>query len=224
MSDLYNIVLPKWPAMVVEGESVTPEQAKEILVRTFSWMYTGNDNSFSKACLDAARIKYAQKEHWIDLDWDALQNEATPRLGLLPLEYLSTHLIHSAWIGGPHGWCDWSGRIGSSISNIGKWPSVEQVHAEWQTIAEAFPFLSLRCQLYSGETCEDHIYPLVEFVVAEGKAVVREPGEMTLKPKDPPSYNFFADDSEKGCSIETLREAIAITERSVAARSALGDP
>lgn len=33
---------------------------------------------------------------------------------------------------------------------------------------EAFPYLDLRCQLLSGESCEEEAKPVVEFIVKDG--------------------------------------------------------
>ena len=44
-----NIVLPKWPGFLVIGESVTPDQAKEIIIRSDEISYfSTNDHDFAK--------------------------------------------------------------------------------------------------------------------------------------------------------------------------------
>lgn len=135
----------------------------------------------------------------------------TDDLNLLDLYYLNNHQILSSWIGGPHGWCDWNGNINSSNYNIGKWPSVEDVYNEWVKIAEAFPFLDLRAQLYSGETSDHESEPLVEFTLKHGKVEMSIPSE----PLDLPYFDmssmfsrFNNRHSERGCSIETFKTAL----------------
>jgi hypothetical protein len=76
---------------------------------------------------------------------------AIQRYGFLELSLLYTSRISSTWIGGPHGWCDWDGRIGSSNYNIGKWPDADHVTAEWELIAATFPYLDLTAQLITDE-------------------------------------------------------------------------
>lgn len=216
MSELYNIGLPKWPAMVVVGEPVTKDQAAEILVRTFNWNNTSNDRDFTRECLTAAGIRIAAHGY---PEWESVE-EVSLKFGLLNLSYLLNSRIYSAWICGPHGWCDWDGSIFTNNYNIGKWPSVEDVHGEWQTIAEAFPYLNLRCQLYSGETCEVGI-PLIEYVVSKGKASVKLPEDMYEKPKEPNiTRSLFGGRDERGCTIETLRRALSIAKKSVGYKKA----
>lgn len=157
--------LTKWPLLLVSGADVTPEQADEILIRTCSPDYLrGNDPEWAQT---VGRIM------GFDLSWDWPKDpeiEANPQrrmawyrkrwadrdarmdeLGIFGGEYLYTSRISSNYIGGPHGWCDWNGRIYCDNYNIGKNPDAEEITAEWTAIAAAFPFLDLTCQLVSDE-------------------------------------------------------------------------
>lgn len=186
---LRTVGLPKWPALVVSGKKVTEKQAAEILIRTDGYMpdysYAGNDKYYAAEIneifglgatgysdgVEEYRNQYAQTE------------ELRERMGILPrLGYLANHQIISSWIGGPHGWCNWNGDIFSNNFNIGKWPSVESVAEEWGAIAEAFPFLELRAQLFKGETGDEDNEPIIEFVVANGKVEITEPGTQLAPP------------------------------------------
>lgn len=227
MSDLYNIGLPKWPALVVVGDNVTKDQAAEILVRTQQWMPFSNDRQWTaeiRLAFDMPeadmRAEYAERRAQYDREYAFAKS-----IGCLGLEYLTNNQIASSWIGGPHGWCDWSGNIGCHNYNIGKWPSVETVHKEWIAIAEAFPYLTLRSQLFSEESGGDEDgrpgVPLVEFFVAEGKAAVVEPGPAMKAPvfdmngavsvmMVPPSFR------ERGCTIEQLKRGVELARKRVA--------
>ena len=111
-----NIVLPKWPAMVVVGSPVTTDQAAEILVRTFPWRYSCNDRDFERECYEVIGLERDEKF------WGPVMtslDKLTESLGLLDLQYLKTARIFSSWVGGCYGWCDWSGRIFSNNTNIG---------------------------------------------------------------------------------------------------------
>ena len=142
-------VLPKWPALLVVGEAVTPEQAAEIIIRTSSFRFTTNARDF-KAQLETAL--YGQVlDDYTQSAFDQ-QERKRQEYRVLDLEYLYNDQVCSCWVGGPHGWCHWDGRIHTNNYNIGKWPSEEEVLKEWQAIAAAFPFLSLRSQLLT-ERC-----------------------------------------------------------------------
>ncbi len=186
--DALNLGLPKWPAFVVVGDDVTPRQAAEILIRTDGYLpdfeYASNSRELNRSLSevfgvpihDNLHVDYPNVDDRFDLmvpHWAAV-DRLRKRLGILSLEYLSNCQIVSSFIGGPHGWVDWAGRVYSNSTNIGKWPSVETVAKEWVTIAKAFPFLNLRCQLYDKESCEDGRMPVVTFEVSKGQVVVRK--------------------------------------------------
>lgn len=85
--------------------------------------------------------------------------------------YIRNCWAASAFIYGPHGWCDPTGKI-SYRDNIGKWPTVDGVYAEWKLLAEAFPYLDLKATLMNVEACEENAIPLVTFIVKDGKVKV----------------------------------------------------
>lgn len=219
---LLNKGLPKWPALIVKGKPVTKEQAEEILIRTDSLSFCSNDRDFEAQCNE---IIYGVKSDWMGLHealakkfnltqreaWDK-EDEIRKQLGCLGLTYLGNRRILSSWIGGPHGWCNWNGYIGTNNYNIGKWPSVGDVYNDWKLIAKTFPYLDLRCQLLSGETCEEAVIPVVEYVVKNGKVRLTEPKEALDYPNDDTMsqvMNIFSNmNRERGCSISQLKEAV----------------
>lgn len=219
--DISNVGLPKWPALVVRGERVSVEQAAEIIVRTDSWRLSTNDRQWGRQVRELVGLRpdpwegpssnRTLQEITADIDHDETIRAG---LGVLELEYLRNSQIASCWIGGPHGWCHWNGRIGSDNYNIGKWPSAEEVMGEWSLIAAAFPFLKLTCQLFNGETCEEGTRPVIEYVVAERKVTAREPSDFTMMPNDGDTESLVADivmgrlGRERGCTIEQLKRAV----------------
>ena len=213
--NIENVGLPKWPAMVVVGENVTKEQAAEIIIRTGCWPLHLNDKQWETVCNEVIGLA---DEHGIECGesvWD--KNDAILKsLGVLELEYLHNNQVGSCWIGGPHGWCHWNGVIFSSNSNIGKWPSAGGVLLEWQTIAEAFPFLSLRCQLMDREAGEDGPHhPLVEYAVSGGNAEAVEPKVVLAPPVDDVLSNIhglLSPGRERGCTEDVLRWAINLVK------------
>ena len=179
-----NVGLPKWPGLVVSGQRVTTRQAAEILIRTDSslpnFKYAGNDRQHAAKLMELFGMDYDDNEDDYQARWKA-EDDLRDRLKVIPLNYLPNSQIVSAYIGGPHGWCDWNGNIFANSYNVGKWPSVEEVAEDWASIAEAFPFLDLTSHLYNAEACEDG-KPVVEFIVKDGKVEVRPPQKLDLAP------------------------------------------
>jgi hypothetical protein len=219
--DFFQRALPKWPALLVQGEKVTPEQAKEILIRTDSFSFSSNDEAFSS---ELNNIVYGVKgKSWsltenlqkkFGFDWSQACNyteEKRTEVGNLDLQYLYNSRIVSSWIGGPKGWCDWDGNIQTSNYNIGKWPSIEEVYDEWDVIARAFPFLKLRAQLMNCEACETDAVdpkPVVEFIVKNGRVTMIEPESQLLEMKEIDFKGRFLNPlAERGCTIAQFKEA-----------------
>lgn len=139
--------LTKWPRLLVTGQNISEDQANEVLIRTDSWLLMSNDRAWIAAVCAAAGLAVGKYGYLESKGLD----EFRASIGALNLSYLDNERIVSSWIGGPHGWCSWSGRIGCSTYNLGKWPSTEDVTSDWQAIAAAFPYLDLRAQLVADE-------------------------------------------------------------------------
>lgn len=207
--------LIKWPAMVVQGQKVSREMAADILIRTDSnlpdFTYAGNDRAFRKALNALFGIPDGVpdddwKGHWDRLDY------LKKKTGRIDLSYLSNNRIVSSWVGGPHGWINWDGSIFSNNSNIGKWPSVSEVAADWAVIAATWPELDLVCQLYQEETGHDgDNEPVVEFVVKNAHVLVRAPQETLAPPVDTmftDIMGLFSPMRERGIDIPNLRHEL----------------
>lgn len=228
--ELFNKGLPKWPAIVVKGKPVTEDQAKEIIIRTDSFYFGCNDREWESQInsmvygVGAGNSNdleaYLKKKHNVN-DWSdywQVKDSYVKKYGRLEdLQYLQNSRISSSWIGGPHGWCSWNGRIGCSNYNIGKWPSTEGVYNEWVIIAEAFPFLDLKCQLMDSEAGENEDpKPVVEYEIKNGKVKIYEPKEILDYPvfgSDDMIRRFSDPHAERGCSAKTLNEALEFVEK-----------
>lgn len=195
--------LTKWPRLLVVGEPVTPEQANEILLRTDSWNMLTNDRHWVRMVSNL--IGVAVDEHDRP-DWRAVKDFAKS-IRVLDLGYLDNSRIMCSWIGGPKGWCDWGGTIGCANYNIGKWPSVEDVTGDWQTIAATFPFLSLKAQCVPDEGEDDR--PAVEWSVHEGQVDLNEsPTAMLRAPEDADFTAMLRHHGERGVDFFRLRDAL----------------
>lgn len=168
---LLNIGLPKWPALLVNGTSVSPEQAKEIIRRT--------DRGFGDICCFygtpelCKAFGFDQESRPELFDWNKIETWRES-WGLLDTNYIHVDWLDSSYIGGPTGWCHPNGSMGC-FKNIGKWPSLEDVLKDWEAIASAFPFLDLTATLGDREYCEEGLLSLVEFRISNGKVSLREP-------------------------------------------------
>lgn len=215
------IDLPKWPALTVVGKRVTIEQAAEILIRTDhnipNYMYGSNDKEFSQQLMDLFGVPTLHNPSGRLIRSDTVtyfdrMDDLRKRLGVLRLEYLANEQIVSCYVGGPHGWCNWSGDIFTNTYNIGKWPSVGRVADEWGEIAKTFPYLELKSQLFNGESCEGETTPLVEFEVKDGHVGVHKPVSPLVPVVDSFSYGdmltLLDPRRERGISIEELQEKL----------------
>jgi hypothetical protein len=205
----------KWPRLIVVGEPVTEDQADQILVRSQSWWHLfSNDREWRR------EVTALAEEFGYPSEVEPGTAQAIPRTlqvqqwterhGMLGLEYLSNDRIMSSYIGGPHGWCDWNGRIGSTGYNIGKWPSDEEVTEEWQLIAWAFPFLDLTAQCIDDE---GEGVLAAEWRIRGGRVEYNpEPAALLAGPTDDVEGDvarlLFDPFRERGVPIERLRRAL----------------
>jgi len=143
--------------MVVVGDKISPDQAAEIIFRTSDLEFTCNDNIWRKQLhTELGVLPEKDSSGWYLTDQKKLE-EIQKSLGILELKYLHNEQIASSNIYGPYGWCSWDGTIGCD-HNIGSWPSVKNLFKEWKIIASTWPFLKLRCQLWSDEEDEFNSY------------------------------------------------------------------
>jgi hypothetical protein len=223
--ELFDLNLHKWPTLIVKGNKITKEQAQEILIRTDNLGFSTNDHVFASQLYELVYgVKSDKKMYHISLrdyfedendKWnkaEELKNKIKEKYKIISnLEYLNNNRIVSSWIGGPHGWCSWDGYIGCNNYNIGKYPSVEEIYNEWKLIAAAFPFLELKCQLLSGETCEDDLYPIIEFSLKNGKVKIYKPKEILDYPSNNDMVNVFTCGA-RGCTLGQVENALQYIE------------
>ena len=169
---LSDVTLIKWPQMIVTGASVTREQAKEIIIRTDPFfsdvaLYAGgNDQEFTiryqqqSGVLAAVSCSDQQIRERVQ---EAVDSVVKP----IPLDYLDNDWAFSGFVYGPHGWCQPDGTI-EYHDNIGKWPEAVELYDEWQSIARAFPYLSLFASFMDAESCDTDASVVLQFVIHEG--------------------------------------------------------
>lgn len=181
--NLLNRALPKWPQMVVTGTRLREDLALEVIRRTDSWFVSGhgcNDRDGDRRLAQRFHMPHFHDysvRHPDGFDWKAHWDRCDrwkTAWGTIETEYVRNNWIGSSFIHGPHGWCHPDGQI-YYRDNVGKWPSIEEIRADWQTLLTAFPFLCLTVTLMSGESCEDHTEPVVSMRVADGQVQLVEP-------------------------------------------------
>lgn len=206
------IDLSKWPLLLVAGKSVTLDQANEILIRTNEWRMFSNDKLWMREVYSAAGIKLNLQGN---PDVTSLRSFEA-KYSILPLHYMNNSRIASAWIFGPHGWCNWNGNIGCCTYNIGKWPSADEIIEDWRRIAVAFPFLNLIAQYVPNEG--EYRVPVLEVGVSGGTVeVTANPKKSVIhydviKSKMDQLYdtnNWLVNRTERGVTIKRLKAALA---------------
>lgn len=234
--EIESIGLPKWPAIVVAGETIPRELAYEILIRTSGLYFSCNDREWERFCYKAFDLIPRLEKKWElpgetpeqqKARWKNEQdheNAVHRAFRVLRLSYLGNHRIAAAYIGGPYGWLDWDGQIGCKSFNIGKWPSTDAVFDEWMQIAQAWPTLTLACQLYNREQCEDGGEPVIEYRVREGTVAAYRPERVLTTDRSGSTFEGieasvraiqFHQHRERGCSPQVLLEAIKVTKEAV---------
>ena len=215
--DLTSAKLPKWPQMLVTGTTLPAEQALEIIRRTdcFFCGCSGNDRNFiSKArklcympiCPSRNSPAYRNPDGTENLEefykdihaFSDRENEWREAWGIVSSEYITNDWISCPFTDGPYGWCHPDGTIGFT-SNVGKWPSVDEIYNEWYTVAQTFPFVELEVTLMSDEEgCGGS--PIVSFLIRNGRVEIIDPDERDIHSefnRDIPKDRDFAADFEE---------------------------
>lgn len=221
----FSVPLPKYAALVVHGEPVTPEQAAIIIVRTDQAL--PEPSVPDKAWREEINLIVGVFEPYSnDDDWNEKWEERAKwehAHGCMMLSELGNNRIASSHLGG---WCDWNGTIGCDSFRVGKWTTIAALLEEWQCIADAFPFLRLTAQVWNCDP--DEIFdkadaaPVAEFVVEDGEARVRAPKRTLPRPR-PMTTNesameaLFGTKSMRGCTAPQLRWGIELAARAMAA-------
>lgn len=172
--NLSRINLPKWPQMIVLGNQVTVDQAKEVIRRTdifFTWPWgAGNSEEYRNSVISTLGMPklvgplYPHKEldKWLG------------KWGFIYTNYVYNNWIASSYIYGPCGWMHPSGKI-AFCENVGRWPSAEQIHIDWCILAREFPFVTADVLLMSGEHIEEGTHPVIGMHIGAGEVEIFDP-------------------------------------------------
>ena len=179
---LSQINLPKWPQLMIVGNDVTVDQAKEIIFRTddalYSPEYKGNNKSFERSMLRLLGHEFLTQ---IGLgNTYFLKSETQRKMDLVGLDYVVSNYAYSAFIGGPYGFCSPEGKIYFE-DNVGKWPSAFDIYKDLVNLASSFPYLEFKSSLYNGESCEEGSQCVVSFLVSGGEVNVKPGVDFNLR-------------------------------------------
>jgi hypothetical protein len=196
----------KWLRLLVSGHNVPRAMGEEIILATFQpENFHVNDAWFERQVAGALDME-VDTYGWISYE-SAKRYRAA--VGGLELNWMGNHQIGSSWIGGPHGWVDWDGKVGCGSYNLGKYPSNEEITEDLTLIAARWPGLKLWVQVLdhegdgpvSGEWKVDggeverfdklnynHVTPPIE-----------------LDPVDTAMNLIYKQDRERGISIDLLK-------------------
>ena len=166
--------LPKWPQLYITGKPVSVEQAKDIIFRTEKFLTSlgmdgGNNHVWNEWARSQMGIRLSTDEMYTSklssFVWHLTR--AWREENSVQTDYVTIDRASCAFIGGPHGWCDPTGKIYYD-DNVGKWPSVKDIYDDLVIIASAFPYVEMHATLYDGESCTDERLPVVTFKVSGG--------------------------------------------------------
>lgn len=207
--------LPKWPVLTVTGQDVSPALGREICIRTTdpSRLLPSLGEEWGQQVCAAYGIRENDHLNWLPYeDREHLRGE----LGILDLEYLGNDRVTASRGNRPSGWCDWSGAIGTTGTDLDdKWPSLNGLNQELGLIAGTWPELTMAVQLSSYKTADEpfDLHPFLTWDVEHGSAVLRrEPGALicpVVMPWGAPAGLAEECERERGCDTDTLVQAIS---------------
>lgn len=168
--------LPKWPMMFVTGESVSEDQALEIIRRTDSFFIYASGNNYDWVDWVIETLKFPSLKNCQENYSEQIlkREEWYKKWNFINLEYVTNDWICSSFIDGPHGWIHPNGTIEYHY-NIGKWPSPIEVLKDWKIIAKEFPFLNLGVTLFDNEYSNTNLKPVISFKIQKGKVRIIDP-------------------------------------------------
>ena len=96
--------LPKWPQLMIVGDDVTIEQAKDIILKTDDFLTSCSEYSGGNATQFNDQYRKVSTLETLWGKWD-LEIELRKELGCVNLGYIPSQYASSAFIYGPYGFC-----------------------------------------------------------------------------------------------------------------------
>lgn len=190
----FAIDTPKFCHLLIKGDNVLVDQAKEIILRTDRFLtsitcivsderFACNYRAMSGLASLSKRSGFFSRHDTVSHDWDA-EKALKAKLGVVSLNCVISDMASSCYALGPQGFCQPDGRIVFS-DNIGKYPSVKDLYEDFVALAQAFPFLTLRASLFLNDVADSEQDFGVGFLVSKGEVrIVLDDMEMQAPNRD----------------------------------------
>lgn len=154
----------KWPAARLLGPNVEVEQALDFIWLTDYALqepgYCTNDRQFSEELSDWLGCPSFDRPHSGNRGEHLSKHEEwcekKRKRNLVELSFLSSNWVASSYVFGPHGPVHPDGKVKLHV-NFGKWPSIDEVEIDLETIAEVFPWLSFTLALWDSQDESDSV-------------------------------------------------------------------
>lgn len=147
----FSIELPKWSQYIVNGDSITEEQALEIIRRTdhfFTEEHYVTWDCFEKQVCEICKIPHKKEDTFYRLHdifkkkWKCLGDF---------YYFVNDWIYCNSGGAGYHGWCHPDATIGYCNHGYMKYPSVGNFHHELKILGNLFPFLHLYCTIMNAD-------------------------------------------------------------------------
>lgn len=197
--------LGKRPGLLVVGRDVDEELGFKINFETSYLPYfCVNSAEERDAIYKALGIKDCTSFDYLD-QW------AEDHGCSLYVRFLANQNFFSSSENGGHGWVSLDGKVGCNSFNIGPWPQLGNIEAEWKLIAMKYPELELQSQLLDGECCDCDkraLKPLVQFNISNGKVkTILEPKTLICQPY-PRNYGKHSEIFVDLAKLKTYRKGV----------------
>ena len=144
-----NEISQKWPAARLIGPDVPQDQALEYIWKTDNSFvdprYAGNDYIFRQKLQEWLGVEELSRS----LEYWGLMEDLMRSRGQIDLDYFYSDWVACSYVGGPHGVVHPTGKV-CLTKNFGKWPSVFNIEAELNVVANTFPWLEFDLGIWDG--------------------------------------------------------------------------
>jgi hypothetical protein len=198
---------PKYIFLATKGETITKEQAAEVLVRTGAHTITYSSDE-GQAILDSVLGRPSSeftnlKDFNFAQYWDQM-DEFYERVQAIGLHTFYHNLLAVPSYQIPESWINWDGVIDGAFQ-AEKWIAEEEILSDLNNIVEAFPYLNFEVQVFFLNEEMDLVHNVEQqFAVKNGETTIVEPTAPFIE------ANYFQLFNQK--LSKAMKEAIANPE------------
>lgn len=210
----------KWPAVYVWGDPVSPERAREIILRTDGFFSTrggfGNDEGFTNRLVTLAMGKPYNISLWKTSNFSfdkpeiirAVTNAFRKEIGYIELSRMYTRWFQSPYVFGPDGWVNEDGKVHLLI-NFGKYPNIGEIENDFKLLCRHFPEIKINMDVWDHKEhtelyeCDDD--PTFSWFIEDG-AVIRTQRTRKNLPIEFTEPNFSITTNETNWTLKEIEE------------------